>query len=181
MGLTIHYTLTSRLSSRGAIQTAGYRMHELASQFPFQRVGSLLAGRTWDSQVPEDWMLDSAAGFVIDPGPGCESADFGLIRLYQQVGKKRRHKTIWRSFCKTAYAIEPRHGGSLTNFLRCHVGLVDYLKALRDMFPAMEFTVYDESDFFLHGSVRRLADHMVGPLSPSQQEELRLFELMQLG
>lgn len=81
--------------------------------------------------------------FEIRPGPGCESANFGMCRYPATIdfscGKGRRKKLAtgfgdvwsWSSFCKTQYASDPRFGG-LANFLRCHISLVTLLDRIRE-------------------------------------------------
>ena len=77
------------------------------------------------------------------PGPGCESANFGLCRYPPRIvaeirsGRKKRIDTglggrwRWSSFCKTQYASNPQFGG-VANFLRCHISLITLLDRISD-------------------------------------------------
>lgn len=89
-------------------------------------------------------------------GPGCESADFGLCRLPQSVlikveGAQCRQsmpdadKWIWRSFCKTQYASDPRCGG-FPNFVKCHLTVIKALDIAKEI--GFDVTVNDEGDYW---------------------------------
>ncbi len=65
-------------------------------------------------------------GFLIDPGPGCETAPVGLARCPAQAervddGRSPEHPAgrAWRSFCKRRDASNPDCGGG-ESFLRRH-------------------------------------------------------------
>jgi hypothetical protein len=97
--------------------------------------------------------------FTVDPGDGCEHANFGLC-LYPKTiahdGRRVRTKLAgwrWTSFCKTQYASNPDCGG-LPNFLRCHIGLVKLLDYAADVVLLVE--VKDESGYWDHRDAAKL-------------------------
>jgi hypothetical protein len=81
--------------------------------------------------------------FEMLPGPGCESANFGLCRYPSRIlaeirsGRKKQIDTglggrwRWSSFCKTQYASDPKCGG-VANFLRCHISLITLLDRIAE-------------------------------------------------
>jgi hypothetical protein len=98
--------------------------------------------------------------FETEPGDGCEPANFGLCRFPSEIShpefgklKTKLKGWSWHSCCKTHYASDPRCGG-LSNFLRCHLGLVallDEAKRLRCLGKAS-----DEGEFWETRSLERL-------------------------
>jgi hypothetical protein len=102
--------------------------------------------------------------FEIEPGDGCEPANFGLCQFPGEVFHPRCGKLktklegwSWRSYCKTHYASDPRCGG-LPNFLRCHLGVV----ALLDDAERLGFLskVSDEGEFWETRSLARLTEQI---------------------
>jgi hypothetical protein len=102
--------------------------------------------------------------FEIEPGDGCEPANFGLCQFpgevdHPQCGKLKTKLEgwSWRSYCKTHYASDPRCGG-LPNFLRCHLGVV----ALLDEATRLGFLseVSDEGEFWETRSLARLTEQI---------------------
>jgi hypothetical protein len=96
-------------------------------------------------------------GFTTYPGPGCEMANVGL-RLTPKTVKipaigdhdsgelKLSGGWGWSSFCKTQYASSSIEGGSLENFLRCHLAVVAMLDDAREL--GFETSVSDEGGFY---------------------------------
>jgi hypothetical protein len=144
MGLTIHYTLSAErltipqvpgklLQLAEYAQSLGFSVSELmdlpqdGEPFCDGEQAVKLPGDEWVFVPPQ-----RGAAIRVDPGPGCESATFGLARYPAKVrvGKRMIATGLagwsWQAFCKTQYASDPRHGG-LENFLRCHLGVVALL------------------------------------------------------
>jgi hypothetical protein len=104
--------------------------------------------------------------FTTLPGDGSEPANFGLATYPKSVEidrgpKKQRVRTNlpgwrWRSFCKTQYASNPACGG-VTNFVRCHLCIVELLDAIQKHHLA-QVEVHDESNYWDHRDVRKLAE-----------------------
>src|SRR5262249_667925 len=98
--------------------------------------------------------------FVTHPGPGCESAVFGLARYPDAInadGRKLKTKLpawSWASFCKTQYASNPDEGG-VENFLKCHLAVIGLLDAASELGILKKVT--DESDYWKHRDRQRLA------------------------
>jgi hypothetical protein len=180
MGLTIHYTLASEAERPQDARALIEKLRNRARDLPFAEVGEIveLQGKPADLNNanlddPLRWLKVQACqilmykvkgdeywarvppthliGFTIQPGDGCEPANFGLCRYPKSVidnGKRVRTKLAgwrWRSFCKTQYASNPDCGG-LPNFLRCHVGLVKLLDYAAEICVLAE--VKDESGYW---------------------------------
>jgi hypothetical protein len=113
-------------------------------------------------------------GFTTYPGPGCEMANVGL-RLTPKTVKipaigdhdsgelKLSGGWGWSSFCKTQYASSSIEGGSLENFLRCHLAVVAMLDDAREL--GFETSVSDEGGFYdsrnLDALCKNLESYMV--------------------
>jgi hypothetical protein len=103
--------------------------------------------------------------FTTVPGDGSEPANIGLARFPESIqierhGKKQTQPTnlhgwSWHSFCKTQYASNSHYGGT-ANFVRCHLCVIGLLDAIKTRQLA-QVDVDDESDFWDHRDVRRLA------------------------
>src|SRR5688572_2241557 len=162
MGLTISYTLSSDAATAEDARAVVEKLRNRALDLPFAEVGEVIELRgqpaydppNLDRDDPHKWMKTQAChllrykirrdehwaqvppehliAFTVDPGDGCEPANFGLCRYPKTVLDNGRRVTTnldgwhWWSFCKTQYASNPACGG-LPNFLRCHVGLVRLL------------------------------------------------------
>jgi hypothetical protein len=158
MGLTLHYSLRTNLRGHAAVKRLVAQLREAACDLPFAEVEPLVEyeaeagvtedfpgglfhatqfvsrGETWSELHPT-----RAVAFRVQPGDGCESAEFGLGRYPRQAGWS------WKGFCKTQYASAPQHGG-VANFLRCHVGLVRLLDRASELGLAVD--VSDEGGYW---------------------------------
>jgi hypothetical protein len=175
--MTIHYDLQTTLTESAEIRALVESLHQAAVSLAFERVGPVREFRDQDAdyersgQDPKDrWLKIQASrhldvndrnitvkprhivAFTVQPGAGCEPANFGFCRYpahieVEATGKvARRHATgldgwRWGSFCKTQYASDPNCGG-IENFLRCHVGLVRLL----DLAVATNMVTVDVDD-----------------------------------
>ena len=182
MGLTVHYTLRADCVSPLAAKRLVARLRRRALALPFDRVGPIEEIRTarnqspWDDDAPPLWLdaiQDCSRGddcydvfprlgfaFQINPGPGSEYASFGLALHPQSItlpGGRRARTGLtgwsWRSFCKTQYASNPRHGG-FENFRRCHVSLVELLDAAAEI--GLHTHITDEGHYATHRNLARL-------------------------
>src|SRR5208283_4259765 len=113
-------------------------------------------------------------GFTVIPGPGCEWFRVRLVRLPKSVlvkgdptkfSRKFRlpvenaDKWVWMGFCKTQYASHKGDGGSIENFLRCHLSIIailDYAKQI-----GFEVKVNDEGGFWEKRDVQALCKQLV--------------------
>lgn len=99
-------------------------------------------------------------GFEAYPGDGCEVMNIGAC-VYPKtiVREKKTFKTgeqfpRWSSFCKTQYASDPRYGGGVPNFIKCHLLVIQTLdEAIR---LGIDVEVSDESDYFIHRDLEKL-------------------------
>jgi hypothetical protein len=168
MGLTIHYSLQSDVATAADARNVIECLRMRATELPFSEVGKIIERTGGDEcdheQVEHDdplrWLLVQAAqpirytrnrqeywapaaptdlfAFAVDPGDGCEPANFGLCRYPKRIVASGRAITTklsgwcWSSFCKTQYASNPSCGG-VKNFLRCHVGLVQVLDQAKEL------------------------------------------------
>ena len=168
MGLTLHYSLASEAERPEDARALVEKLRNRARDLPFAEVGEIielqgepeLSADNLDHDDPNRWMKIQARyflqyeidgkesydlispehliAFTIDPGDGCEPANFGLCRYPTTIidnGRQVRTKLVgwrWRSFSKTQYASNPDCGG-LPNFLRCRVGLVKLLDYAREL------------------------------------------------
>jgi hypothetical protein len=84
--------------------------------------------------------VETACGFIVQPGEGCETAWFGLLRRSDERGDPR--DWFWLCCCKTQYAslVSDRH------LVTCHASLVRVL----DHAVAMGFdvVVHDETHYW---------------------------------
>lgn len=76
------------------------------------------------------------------PGPGSESATFGLA-TYEEI--EERNDWSLGGFCKTQYASNPEYGG-LENFIRCHKFIVEMLDEIQKLGISCE--VQDEGEYW---------------------------------
>lgn len=171
MGLTIHYRLAFHGSSAAA-QSAVRALHERAAALGFASLDPLAAIRdpaVLASDSPGGfWILDPEEtddrgrlqklrefhGFTITPGPGCESAEFGLVRYGGRAAAVRAADWSFYAFCKTQYAGAPQAGG-FDNFFRCHAGLIRLLDHARRKL-GFQVRVRDEAGYWRNRDRDRL-------------------------
>jgi hypothetical protein len=182
MGLTIHYRLRTTLTEPRDVRDVVVSLQQAAAGLSFQQVGPVKEFRDKEADYEqsgrddEDRWLKIQAGrylevgdrhykvkprhiiaFTVDPGLGCEPANFGFCQFPPHIdvpapgGCIRQVAThldgwSWKSFCKTQYASDPRCGG-IENFVRCHVGLVKLLDFASNS-RLMTVEVHDESDYW---------------------------------
>lgn len=150
MGLTIQYGLSFEGLSFEEAQAKLEQLRQRALDLPFEEVSVI---KVFNSQEEfeklkddEDWRWAHTqahgwstaencyersaplrgALFMVWPGEGCESANFGACDYLPGFDGDG---TGWTSFCKTIYATEV----SVEHFLYCHVAvitLLDYAKEL---------------------------------------------------
>jgi hypothetical protein len=186
VGLTIHYGLTTDLVDVESIRSSVQRMRHLAMRLPFQEVGDVVeftghnCNRGCDD--PHRWLAIQAGqyvqdgdyyikvpplhivAFTIQPGTGSEPANFGFARFPESIDVRELNKHIqtrltgwsWKAFCKTQYASSSAAGG-VANFVRCHGSIVTLLDAVHSRNLA-RVSVHDESDYWTHRDVRKLAE-----------------------
>jgi hypothetical protein len=186
MGLTIHYGLKSDRTEVESVRSLVRDIRRLATRLPFQAISEVVefAGPDCAYDHDDDWRwLKIQAGqyardgdsyfkvaplhiiaFTINPGEGSEPANLGFARYPDVIESKQLRKRIcpnlpgwcWRSFCKTQYASHPAAGGT-ANFVRCHASLVLLLDSIQNgQLASVE--VNDESDYWTHRDVRKLAE-----------------------
>jgi hypothetical protein len=188
MGLTIHYGLSTDRTEVSAIRSLVQEIRQLASGLPFQEVGEIVEfqGKACgfeDRDDPHRWLKIQAGryvegggysnkvsplhivAFTTVPGDGSEPANIGFCRFPRSIDierpRKQRLRTnlhgwTWSSFCKTQYASDPSCGGT-PNFVRCHLSIVGLLDAIQKRQLA-KVEVSDESDYWEHRDVRKLAE-----------------------
>ena len=206
MGLTIHWSLRSTTRSPKKVRKSIAHLRGRALDLPFESVGDIveLSGSQCDFESreqddPHRWLLIQAGQYVDRPtrggsisynvapshviafetlpGPGCETANFGLCRYPSFIeieeearfvrGKgfvraKRRLRTglsgwRWSSFCKTQYASNPDCGGA-PNFLRCHLAVVKMLDRAKSL--SMLEDVSDEGGFWEKRDIKALVQEV---------------------
>ena len=190
MGLTIHYRLNTDRTEIEAIRSLVQEIRQAALQLPFQEVGEIIefrgdACKSEDRDEPDHWLKIQAGQYVQEeggffkvtplhfiafattPGEGCEPANFGLARYptFVNVGRsspQRRRTNLtgwsWGSFCKTQYASNANCGG-MPNFVRCHLCVIALLDELQKR-QLVKVEVIDESDYWTHRDVRKLAEEV---------------------
>jgi len=189
MGLTIHYTLQSDAATDADAREAILNLRRRACELPFAEVGEVLElnGREAceyemvEHGDPLRWLLVQASqpirytrnrreywatvtpsnlvAFTINPGDGCEHANFGLCRYPKRITSSGHQISTnlngwcWASFCKTQYASNANCGG-VKNFLRCHVGLVHLLDHAKEL--GVLASVKDEGNYWEHRDLAAL-------------------------
>ena len=188
MGVSIHYRLSLRpkapdlddLYARWAVEEARKLALKMKRRKVFDAVGPMrwdYESRKWNREyydfpqppVPErprsSYVIEPlpAEGhlFEIDPGRDCESLWIGLCRYpktERACGREFRvpRGPAWRlkRFAKTQYA--SLHGWE--HFRRCHVGIVDFLSALRPL--GFDVKISDEGNYWPRRSERALREEV---------------------
>ena len=82
----------------------------------------------------------TAQGFAVQPGEGCETAFFGLLKRSDDAGT--RHEWFWHCSCKTQYAslVSDQH------LVKCHSSLVSVLDSAIGL--GIDVVVRDETSFW---------------------------------
>lgn len=206
MGLTIHWTLRAKTMPIAKMVGIIRKLHNFAKTLPLEELRPIevLHERQFEDTIPmhpksygsesviptESFERDgqyyrinptSGVGFFANPGPGCESADFGLATYhayYNDLGLNGRGLKLktdlsgcrWSSFCKTQYAVSEVHGGSPSNFVKCHTMVI----ALLDCCNALGILegVTDESDYWEHRNARSLAKAVGASVEEAKEARL---------
>ena len=113
-----------------------------------RRLASVLADVFVDDAPPLIADIDTARGFAVHPGDGCETATFAFMRRADRSGHSA--EWFWHSSCKTQYAsvIGDRH------LVTCHTGLVSLLDYAIDL--GVNVTVRDETHYWETRDEQRL-------------------------
>lgn len=143
MGLTLHYTLRLPASTSGEQATDLLsRLHEIACTHPFDIVSELavlsdvtafanpaapaleffatIGAEILEEYEPPPWPDPSTArGFFVQPGTGCETATFALMRRGDE------GEWYWQCHCKTQYSSNEGED----YFVKVHCTLVAMLDA----------------------------------------------------
>lgn len=166
MGLTVHYKLhlsadlpapaaeqlvrkvhrraAALVRQRGLAKITRVRAADPDNPFSCQFVLEKRGGETCGHDVRPDcgWM------FSVLPGPGCESAEFGLCRYPATIKVGRRILRTkcagwgYAGFCKTQYA--SLHGAE--NFLNCHQAVIELALLWEETGATVRIT--DEGDYW---------------------------------
>ena len=165
MGLHLNFELRLAASTSpdsAAATLIALRTHALTLEFaevsPFlsefatdggverERLESL---RFWASIIAQPYELDvpplrgdaaTAQGFFVNPGKGCETAFFGLLRRSEAAGTNA--EWYWRCSCKTQYAsiVSDAH------LIVCHTSLVRLLDLAIQL--GIDVVVHDETHYW---------------------------------
>jgi hypothetical protein len=176
VGLTIHFQFAHPGPLRpgqaeALVHTARGRAVRLAARRGLAAVGPVLDVRTAevfaDAFVMEpgeevrlchDVPPECGWVFQVQPGPGCETATFGLCHYPVRFRAGRRRLDTgcggwgWSDFCKTQYA--GRYGPE--NFLRCHRAVIDLVLLWQRL--GCTVRIKDEGDYWPGRDERRLLD-----------------------
>ena len=133
-------------------------------------------GKPYQINSPEDGAYYServaperVIGFIINSGAGCEPVNVGLrlmpkcLRGISKDGLNHAELKLdgkwgWSGHCKTQYASNPGYGGSMENFLRCHLSIVAMLDHAREL--GFELDVSDEGGFYESRNIEELCKEL---------------------
>lgn len=166
MGLTLHYTL--RLPGTHAPEDVDrvlsmLHAHAQASSFDVVTDPTILSAASFDPEAesvneflrlmvsvmeelsetetpPRLALADTARGFMVAPGDGCEAATFGFLRRTDEDGANPEWH--WRCSCKTQYASVT----SDEHFVKCHKSIVAFLDHAISL--GVEVEVFDEGEYW---------------------------------
>lgn len=178
IGLHLNFALRLPASTTPeAVSTSLAALHTFAQTLPFAALSPLLtdhdstsphherlaALRHWAAiiaipddtdQAPLTAHADSALGFLVQPGQGCETATFGLMRRSTATGEPA--DWYWHCSCKTQYASTV----SEAHLIACHTSLVRLLDhAIR---IGVEVVVHDETHYWDTRDVATLVRAVLG-------------------
>ena len=175
MGLTIHYTLSVKAEiSAAVVREMTQRAANYARKIGCAQVGELMRAVEHPDLASDispigSWNDGSfcdvgpKAGWFVTvwPGPGCESAEFGLCQYPRRVRVGRQYVATgyrggwtFRNFCKTQYA--GAHGWD--HFLKCHLQIISLLDFWRSL--GVRVKVIDEGGFWKRRSERKLREEL---------------------
>jgi hypothetical protein len=134
------------LIEHGGLIVDGDRLNAL-------RFWAEIIAEPWDEDVPQlTGDPDSAMGFFMNPGRGCETAHVGFLRRADTSGAPA--DWFWRCSCKTQYAsiVSNEH------LVACHTALVRLLDHAITL--AINVDVYDETHYWETRDTSRLVDEV---------------------
>jgi hypothetical protein len=164
IGLHLNFELHLPASTtRESVVASLSALHAFAQTLPFAELSPLLtdhdsqsehaeplsALRWWAELMvipfnPDDALLaadaSSAHGFLVQPGKGCETATFGLMRRTSATGTPV--DWYWQCSCKTQYASTV----SDAHLIACHTSLVRLLD--HAMTLGLHVVVHDETHYW---------------------------------
>lgn len=166
MGLTIHYKLSqpaavTKAGAEGLVRKAHRLAAALVRRQGLQDISAVQPAdpeNPWDCQFVLEKRGDETRGhdvkpkggwmFSVQPGPGCESTEFGLCLYPATIRSGRRTLRTgcagwgYASFCKTQYA--SLHG--MEHFLKCHRAVIDLLLIWERL--GVKVTITDEGNYW---------------------------------
>jgi hypothetical protein len=102
---------------------------------------SSIVAEPWDEDTPpRRGDPTTAQGFIVDPGDGCETAHFGLLRRADEHGQ--HGEWFWHCSCKTQYASTR----SDEHLVKCHTSLVRLLDHAIEL--GIDVVVRDETHYW---------------------------------
>lgn len=113
-----------------------------------QRYAQVIAEPYEEDLPPLTGDPDSAIGFFVNPGQGCETAFFGLLRRYDVAGVPT--DWYWHCSCKTQYASTV----SDAHFITCHTSLINVLDRAAQL--GLQLDVNDEGHYWETRDTARL-------------------------
>lgn len=165
MGLTLNYELRlPAITSRESASAKLRELHAIAATLPFAELSPLVFADGENSSSDSTWLNalrfrasliatpfgddvpaltgdpNTAMGFIVNPGEGCETACFGLLRRSDATGAHA--EWFWYGFCKTQYASTV----SEAHFVACHTSLVHLLDGA--VACGIDVVVRDEAQYW---------------------------------
>jgi hypothetical protein len=113
-----------------------------------QRYARVIAEPDEEDLPPLTGDPDSAIGFFVNPGQGCETAFFGLLRRHDVAGVPA--DWYWHCSCKTQYASTV----SDAHFITCHTSLINLLDQAAQL--GLQLDVNDEGHYWETRDTARL-------------------------
>jgi hypothetical protein len=169
MGLHLNYELRlpERTSAEDVDRVLG-ALHAFASTLPFAEVTFVAKPEQeddwlsfWASLIADPYAedgarligdADTARGFLVNAGRGCETATFGF--LFRADSEAAHGEWFWYCFCKTQYAAVV----SDDHLVTCHTSLVAVLDHAITL--GVDVTVRDETHYWETRDSGRLIDEV---------------------
>lgn len=162
MGLHLNWELRLPASaSTDDVRAVLAKLHDAAAAQQFEEVSPLLPAGTrdgrrwwttlhyWASLIAEPYPEDTpplrgdpstVQGFIVQPGEGCETAFFALMRRSDD--NDTRREWSWHCSCKTQYASV----ASDEHLIQCHSSLVNVLDCAVEI--GIDVVVRDETHYW---------------------------------
>jgi hypothetical protein len=187
MGLTIHYTLQTKLTKVEDVRALVHALRQHALDLPFKEVNELVefSGKDIahdDQDDPDRWLKIQAGEYVDDPrhsypvsplhiiafttfpGDGSEPANFGLCKYPASIvvpGTTRRMRTKMGGWRWQSFCktqyASDPEYGGVPNFLRCHLCVVKLLDFVKKT-DLIEVEVKDEGGYWDQRDLQKLAN-----------------------